>query len=65
MGGCTGSSSRTPLWRTISPYEAVLSPFVLRLSKDGRRFGANEGPWFESLTTNGIGNPSDTQANGG
>ena len=33
----------------------ALSPFVLRLSKDGRRFRANEGPWFESLTTNGTG----------
>ncbi len=39
------------------------SPFVLRLSKPvlsaveggGRRFGAHEGSWFESLTTNGTG----------
>ena len=31
----------------------ALSPFVLRLSKDGRRFRANEGSWCESLTTNG------------
>ena len=33
----------------------ALSPFVLRLSKDGRRFRANEGSWCESLTTNGTG----------
>ena len=56
------------------------SPFVLRLSKhvlstvegDGRRFAAHEGPWFESLTTNGPGPmsrtepvPGDADANGG
>ena len=29
------------------------TPFVLRLSKDERRFAADEGSWFESLTTNG------------
>ena len=46
----------------------AVSPFVLRLSKhvlslaegDGRRFGAHEGSWFESLTTNGTGPGSRT-----
>ncbi len=33
----------------------ALTPFVLRLSKDGRRVAAREGPWFECLTTNGAG----------